>query len=87
LDALNSLVFGTSTTVPSRARHRHAPQSPTAAFGRAQRERPSKTIVEPEREVPVLTETDILVVGGGPAGTAAAIAAARLGADVLLVER
>jgi monoamine oxidase len=29
----------------------------------------------------------VLVVGGGPAGTAAAIAARRLGADVLLVER
>jgi hypothetical protein len=55
--------------------------------GREQRARPAKTIVEPEREVPVLAETDILVVGGGPAGTAAAIAAARLGADVLLVER
>ena len=37
--------------------------------------------------MPVLAETDVLVVGGGPAGTAAAIAAARLGADVLLVER
>ena len=55
--------------------------------GHARRTRPSKTIVEPKREVPVLAETDILVVGGGPAGTAAAIAAARLGADVLLVER
>jgi len=53
----------------------------------ARRARSSKTIVEPEREVPVLAETDVLVVGGGPAGTAAAIAAARLGADVLLVER
>ena len=31
--------------------------------------------------------TTCCVVGGGPAGTAAAIAAARLGADVLLVER
>jgi hypothetical protein len=37
--------------------------------------------------VPVFAETDVLVVGGGPAGTAAAIAAARLGAEVLLVER
>ncbi len=55
--------------------------------GRAKRARPSKTIVEPQREVPVLAETDVLVVGGGPAGTAAAIAAARLGADVLLTER
>ena len=43
--------------------------------------------VEPERELPVLAETDVLVVGGGPAGTAAAVAAARLGADVLLIER
>jgi len=32
-------------------------------------------------------ETDVLVVGGGPAGTAAAIAAGRMGADVMLVER
>jgi hypothetical protein len=51
------------------------------------RARPNKTIVEPARQVPVFAETDVLVVGGGPAGTAAAIAAARLGADVLLVER
>ena len=29
----------------------------------------------------------MLVVGGGPAGTAAAVAAGRLGADVVLVER
>ncbi|MGA3140110.1 MAG: FAD-dependent oxidoreductase [Xanthobacteraceae bacterium] len=54
---------------------------------RTRRPRSSKTIVEPERKVPVLAETDVLVVGGGPAGTAAAIAAARLGADVLLAER
>ena len=51
------------------------------------RPRPAKTYLEPAREIPVLAETDVLVVGGGPAGTAAAIAAGRLGADVLLVER
>ena len=51
------------------------------------RARPAKTILEPAREIPVFAETDVLVVGGAPAGTAAAIAAARLGADVLLVER
>ena len=34
----------------------------------------------------VLYETDILVVGGGAAGSLAAIAAARRGADVLLLE-
>ena len=53
----------------------------------ARRVRPAKTHLEPAREIPVFAETDVLVVGGGPAGTAAAVAAARLGADVLLVER
>ena len=46
-----------------------------------------KTIKEAERETPVFSETDVLVVGGGPAGTAAAISAGRIGADVMLVER
>ncbi len=47
----------------------------------------SRTIHEPAREVPVYGECDVLVVGGGPAGFAAAVAAAREGADVVLVER
>ncbi len=42
---------------------------------------------EPARDVPVFATTDVLVVGGGPAGTTAAVAAARLGADVILAER
>ena len=46
-----------------------------------------KTITEPARELPVHTECDVLVVGGGPAGTAAAIAAPRRGADVVVLER
>ncbi|MBV8913411.1 MAG: FAD-dependent oxidoreductase [Acetobacteraceae bacterium] len=45
------------------------------------------SVAELAREVPVLQEADVLVVGGGPAGTTAAIAAARLGARVLLTER
>ena len=50
-------------------------------------ERPAKSIKEAARETPVFAETDVLVVGGGPSGTAAAISAGRLGADVMLVER
>jgi hypothetical protein len=46
-----------------------------------------RTIREPERLIPVLAETDVLVIGGGPAGTAAAIAASRTGAETYLVER
>jgi len=54
---------------------------------RPKRRRPARTIAEAARETPVFAETDVLVVGGGPAGTAAAIAAARAGAEVMLVER
>ena len=38
------------------------------------------------REIPVGDTYDLVVAGGGPAGTAAAISAARLGAKVLLVD-
>lgn len=42
---------------------------------------------EKARDVPVYHQCDVLVVGGGPSGTAAALAAARTGADVVLLER
>lgn len=45
------------------------------------------TMIEPARELPVFDTVDVLVIGGGPAGTAAATAAARLGARTMLVER
>ena len=42
---------------------------------------------EAARDVPIHARCDVLVVGGGPSGTAAAVAAARLGAEVILLER
>ncbi len=41
----------------------------------------------PAREIPIFHKTDVVVVGGGSAGFSAAIAAARTGAKVALVER
>lgn len=49
--------------------------------------REATSVREPARETPVLKRSDVLVVGGGSAGVAAAVAAARAGADVTLVER
>lgn len=46
-----------------------------------------KSIVEPAREIPVVREVDVCVLGGGPGGFTAAIQAARHGAKTLLVER
>lgn len=46
-----------------------------------------RSIDEPARDVPVCSEVDVLVVGGGPSGIIAALAAAQDGARVALVEK
>src|SRR5438270_13969459 len=48
---------------------------------------PPTVITEAARETPIIGETDVLVVGGGPAGLCAAVSAARSGARVVLAER
>lgn len=45
------------------------------------------TVHEPARATPVFGEFDVVVIGAGPAGLAAAVSAARHGASTLLVER
>lgn len=42
---------------------------------------------EEAKSIPIIDDTDILVIGGGPAGLSAAVAAAREGASVILLER
>jgi len=44
-------------------------------------------MVVPQQSVPILAECDVLVCGGGPAGIAAAVSAARHGCEVVLLER
>jgi alkyl hydroperoxide reductase subunit AhpF len=48
---------------------------------------PPYTITEPARQVPLYGEYEVAVLGGGPAGIAAAVASARAGRRTLLVAR
>ncbi len=46
-----------------------------------------RTLTEPAREIPLLMEADIVVVGGGTTGPLAAVSAARRGKRVVMIER
>jgi len=48
---------------------------------------PSESILLPAEEIPVTKHVQVLAVGGGPSGLAAAVAAARNGAEAFLIER
>lgn len=60
---------------------------PTRAAARYPATLVNGRVVEPERPLEVLDEADVLIVGGGAAGFAAAVAAARAGARTMIVER
>ena len=48
--------------------------------------KPERSVPSPQRALPVIGEFDVVVVGGGTSGAAAAIGAARKGASVLVAE-
>jgi ribulose 1,5-bisphosphate synthetase/thiazole synthase len=63
------------------------PQPKGPAVARTPASIVGEKVIQPQRELSVLRKTEVLVVGGGPAGTAAALSAKQLGVDVTLVER
>lgn len=46
-----------------------------------------KYVNEVSKQIPILADVDVLVVGSGPSGLSAAIASARMGVSTMLVER
>jgi hypothetical protein len=50
-------------------------------------DRPSRNLYKEAIETPIVARYNVVVAGGGPSGVIAAVAAARSGADTLLIER
>ncbi len=84
---LNRLSFSAGAVLLSSGCRQSIDKKETLDNGDLAGKTNSGSIVEPEREIPVVDKTDVLVVGGGPGGVAAAIAASRTGARTILVER
>lgn len=76
------------TFLEMSARGAGASLIPSITFGNNQglERNNSFNIKEPSRTVPIIGEYDVIVCGGGPAGIAAAISAARAGAKTCLIE-
>lgn len=66
---------------------KRGPQPPGPAITRYPALLADGKVVQPQRELEILHKTEVLIVGGGPASTAAALSARRLNVDVTLVER
>lgn len=84
---LSNVVLGSGSLVLGASCGRKMDPGPGEKGSSAAVSEAGNTILEPAKEIPILAETDVLVIGGGPAGTAAAIAASRTGAETYLVER
>ncbi len=72
----NSLIFATGSTLLANI--------PKDSFGSTKEK--SSNSYELKRQIPIEEKYDVVIAGGGPAGVGAALSAARIGANVLLIE-
>lgn len=83
----NAILAGGALTLGIQCKRKIEPNRPDSVTTQISYLPGTKFVTEPQREIPVFAETDVLVIGGGPAGTTAAIAASRTGAYTWLIER
>lgn len=83
----NLILSGSAMCITTGCNRRIEPSSKEDSLSKSSNIESLQTITESARKIPVFTKTDVLVIGGGPAGVAASIAASRTGAETYLVER
>jgi hypothetical protein len=76
-----------TTTPPTEGGRLFFQSEVFAADPRRKRPSTGESLREAARDIPLHARCDVLVVGGGPSGVAAAVAAGRMGAHVMLMER
>ncbi|MCP4133557.1 MAG: FAD-dependent oxidoreductase [bacterium] len=87
LSAVSAAAVGTGAICGIDSDSKNKTPEKAAAIEPPKPKKSRKQIRESSRSIPVMAETDVLVVGGGPSGMAAALSAAKEGVDTILLER
>lgn len=87
VSAISAAAVGTGVICGMDSDRNGLPLKKAAAIEPPEPKKSGKRIREASRSIPVLAETDVLVVGSGPSGLAAALSAAKEGVNTIILER
>ncbi len=87
ISAISAAAVGTGIICGVDSDGNKLPAKKAAAIEPPRPKKSRKRVKENSKSIPVLAETDVLVVGGGPSGLAAALSAAKEGVNTILLER